>query len=101
MVKYIGPACKSAWTSCDEVVLTFLKRLAACLLFMLEFFEKWTFVVNSNSSCELSAHVPTSLSSKVCSIQNCETEGEGLGDLTTAGRHAEGRHTVGKQGEQG
>ena len=38
-------------------------QLAACLLFMLEFFEKWTFVGNSNSSCEVSAHVPTSLSS--------------------------------------
>ena len=29
---------KGAWTSCDEVVYTFLKRLAACLLFILGFF---------------------------------------------------------------
>ena len=71
---------------------------------MLEFFKKWTFVVNSNSSCEVSAHVPLSLSSQPCSIQKCDTEGGGLEDLTTcmaAGRHAEGRHPVGRQGGGG
>ena len=63
------------------------------------------FVVNSNHSCEVSARVPTSLSSQLCSIQKCDTEGEGLEDLTTcmaAGRQRVDTQLGGRgQGERG